>query len=134
MISLQRLKDRLAELESKAQQISDLKAIAASPSWKSLSSTLEASIIARINRLCDKSCDPEETSMLRAEIHALRWFLRVPKINETEVKNLDERLQGLRKQIERITVLGVGAQREQETADAMDAMDTITTQLEGGRQ
>lgn len=125
---IQSIERKLVALTSRLEELRQLKSIAQLEQWQFLSKAVERRILGAINQLCQDLPEPE-TRTMRAEVRALRWFLRIPQINDHEVEAVAERIAGLRKKAERLHTLGIGQSAEADTLSA--EADALERKLEG---
>jgi uncharacterized coiled-coil DUF342 family protein len=128
-MNVRKLSDRIDELTRKIEEARLLRLVASSDGWKQLEACLQHGILARINEVCQIECDANKTLVLRAEIKALRWFLRIPQITDKDLKDAVAAIKDLRGRIERIQSLGLG--RNAETEEVLAEADRLNQKLEG---
>lgn len=125
---IQSVERKITALTAKLEEMRQLRSIAGMEQWQHLRKAVEGRILAHINQLC-QDIDDGETRSLRAEVRALRWFLRIPMVNEKDMETTAEQVAGLRKKLERLHTLGVGQSAEVATVGA--EADAINSKLEG---
>lgn len=125
---IQAIERKLLALNIRLEEMRQLKSIAQLEQWQFLSKAVERRILGSINQLC-QDIGEQETRSMRAEIRALRWFLRIPQINDKEAEAIAEQVAGLRKKADRLHTLGIGQSAEVDTLSA--EADAIERKLEG---
>jgi hypothetical protein len=128
-VNSKKLIDRIDELTRKVEEARLLRIVAASEGWKQLEVCLQSGILSRINEVCQIECDQTKTLVLRAEIKALRWFLRIPQIPDKDLREAVNAIKDLRARVERIESLGLG--RSEEAGTVLAEADRLSQKLEG---
>lgn len=128
-MNAKRLLDRIDELTRKVEEARLLRIVAGSEGWKQLEACLSQGILARINDVCQIDCDQNKTLVLRAEIKALRWFLRIPQIPDKDLREAVNAIKDLKARVERIQSLGLG--RSAEAEEVLVEADRLSQKLEG---
>lgn len=103
---IEQLLKRADQLFAKVDEAKNLRLLADRPEWKALEASVQRGIVARINRVCAKTCDEKEGIELRAELDVLRWFLAIVKVDDKEFKAMVKEQQDLRKTVDRLHTLG----------------------------
>lgn len=119
---IEKLEQRLQELTKHIEEAKNLRLLAASPEWKSLAAAIEQSMVAKVNKVCSVDCSELETTVLRAELRVLRWFLKLPKIPDAEFEKTTRALRDLRQKVDRLHTVGQ-VDRVQAAAVAEEADD-----------
>ncbi len=125
---IQSLERKILTLTAKLEEMRQLKSIAGMEQWVHLSKAVERRILSSINQLC-QDIDDQQTRAIRSEVRALRWFLRIPQIDDKEASALADQIAGLRKKADRLHTLGIGQSAEVDTLSA--EADAIGKKLEG---
>lgn len=127
---LAKLRDRIQQLDLMLDEARALRAIAATEHWHHLERAIGRGILARINMVCDIECGDRDTVVHRAEIRALRWFLRIPQISEQELEKAAITVKGLRDRVDRMHNLGLG-QEHTAAAEVLAEVDSVERKLQG---
>lgn len=101
-----RLLDKLRHLENKAEQAMRLSALSQVVAWGELAALVREEIEAKKRSLV-QHLDPADTARLRAEIHALHWFVSMPEIDERDVMQYQKEIASLRKVVEKRRMMGL---------------------------
>ena len=124
------LQAKVDDLVRRIEEARSIKEIAASDAWKFLSRTIEHGILIKFNRVCQVECPADESVTLRAEIRALRWFLRIPQIDDANIAKAVQTVQGLREKVKRLQSLGLG-QSDTEASEVSNEVDSLNRNLQG---
>jgi len=110
----QKLLGELKRLYKLVEDAKNLRMLADRPEWKALEVSVQESMAQKVNELCSVDCDDKTTLTLRAELRALRWFIRIPKVSETEFAKRIQDYEVLRQRVDRAHNVGQISQADYE--------------------
>lgn len=128
-----KLKAKVAELQAAVTEWNAIRAFAESDGFKAYARSVETRILASVNALCQEDCTETQATKLRAEIHALRWFLQIPKVRLDEMQKLAKDIEHLRPTVDRLQRVGLSAndpalkKAAEDVADAQKLLQDIRT-------
>ena len=130
MTPIENLERKLARVFDQVEEAKSLRILAAAPEWKVLSTRLNRQIVGKINALCALDCDDRVTTILRAEISALRWFLRAPQIKDDDFERMVSEFEDLRQKVALLHTRGHNSADASESASLAENVDRLHREIE----